>query len=181
MEFEDMIFHRYLHTSKMAFHRTHERVDRVGLYRGQPNLLFALWERDGQSKKELSENIGRKAATITKMVGRLENNGFVESRRDAEDSRVSRVYLTEKGRSVEDEVRRIYENLRSDIFDGFTEDELAVFDTFMLRIQENILEKLPCEGGDGGSSEHKRGHRHHHRYQEFHKRGHRHHGGHRND
>lgn len=161
MEFEDMIFHRYLHTSKMAFHRTHERVDKVGLYRGQPNLLFALWEKDGQSKKELSENIGRKAATITKMVGRLENNGFVESRRDAEDSRVSRVYLTEKGKSVEKEVRSIYENLRTDIFDGFTEDELAVFDTFMLRIQENILEKLPCEVVDCSPSKHKRGHRHH--------------------
>jgi DNA-binding MarR family transcriptional regulator len=133
------IFHKYMNTSKMTAQKTHEKLEKVGLYKGQPPLLFALWEKDEQSGRELCQVIGVRPATVTKMVKRLKNAGFVTTRQDMEDSRVQRVCLTDKGRAVEDHVREIYEELYKTIFKGFDEEEMKSMEEFMDRIQENIV------------------------------------------
>jgi DNA-binding MarR family transcriptional regulator len=78
-ENRERTFHKYMRTSKIMFHKTNERLERVGLSRGQPPLLMSLWKKDKQSRRNLCESMDRKPATITKMVKRLENNGFVTS------------------------------------------------------------------------------------------------------
>src|SRR5438876_9984265 len=64
-------------------------------------LLKYLWNQDGLSQKEIGEFMEIQSATVTRMVIRMERAGFVERRTDAEDERVSRVYLTERGRSLQ--------------------------------------------------------------------------------
>jgi len=76
--------------------RTHMQLGKIGLYPGQPPILFMLWNKDGRSQKEFAEKLSLKPATITVMLRRMEKAGILERRIDAEDSRISRVYLTER-------------------------------------------------------------------------------------
>ena len=62
------------------------------------SILSALERSDGLSQKGLSEACGIDAPTITRVLDRLETQGFVRRRRDAEDRRVVRVSLTGNGR-----------------------------------------------------------------------------------
>jgi len=119
----------------------------LGLYRGQPPLLFALWERDGQTHTELAERLHVHPATLSKMVRRMAKAGFVESRPDAEDQRVSRVYLEEAGRAVKPEVRRVEESLEKETLAGFSEEERKVLREYLNRIRDNLIRASEDEAG----------------------------------
>ena len=46
----------------------------------------------------LFRSLGVKAPTMTRTIGRMEAQGFLERKPDAEDARLTKVYLTELGR-----------------------------------------------------------------------------------
>jgi DNA-binding MarR family transcriptional regulator len=141
-------FHKYIKTSKMTLYKTCEKLDDLGLYRGQPPMLFALWEKDGQSGRELCEMLGIQPSTVAKMVKRLKNTGFITTMSDAKDSRISRVYLTDKGRAVEEDVKEIYAELNESIFKGFDKEQVQLLEGFLDKMQRNILDMNKVESGE---------------------------------
>ena len=118
--------------------RIHTLLEALGLYRGQPSVLQALWEREGQMHTELARRLQVQPATITKMLQRMEKTGFVERRSDPDDHRVSRVYLTEAGRAVRADVQQVWRRLEEEVFAGFSHDEQVLLRRFFLQIRENL-------------------------------------------
>src|SRR4051794_38650145 len=90
------------------------------LYVGQEMLLKCLWNQDGLSQKEIAELMGIQAATATRMVIRMERSGFVERRTGPEDRRVSHVYLTDLGRSLQSAVEAGWIAIEQQILEGFS-------------------------------------------------------------
>lgn len=88
-----------------------EELGRVGLHPGQEFLLAALWEAEGAAVGELAARVGVEPPTVTKMVRRLAAAGLVERRPDPDDARLTRVYLTERGRSLRDAVAAAWQQL----------------------------------------------------------------------
>ena len=123
---------------KMHYYRTHKLFEKVGLYPGQPQLLFSLLRKDGQRQKELAEKLKVKPATITVMINRMEKNGIIYRKSDDEDQRVSRVYLTEKGREVSKEVRELIESINNECFSNFTEEEQVILRRLLLQLRDNL-------------------------------------------
>ena len=125
---------------KLHHARAHTLLEELGLYRGQPPVLFALWEREGLTHSELAARLHVKPATITKMINRMEKTGFVQRRSDPEDQRVSRVYLTDAGRAIQNEVERVWRTLLKETFVGFSLDERVLLRRFFLQMRENLLQ-----------------------------------------
>ena len=69
-----------------------------GLYAGQDGVMLALAEADGMTAGGLAARLGVKAPTMTRTIGRMEAQGFLERRADEEDARLTKVYLTTSGR-----------------------------------------------------------------------------------
>jgi DNA-binding MarR family transcriptional regulator len=128
--------------------RAHTLLEELGLYRGQPKVLRALWEQEGLTHSELATILHVQPATITKMIKRMEKAGFVERRKDAKDQRVSRVYLTENGRSVQEAVKQVWRTLEEETFTGFNLEERVLLRRFFLQMRENLMrvprKKRPC-------------------------------------
>jgi DNA-binding MarR family transcriptional regulator len=118
--------------------RVHTLLEALGLYRGQPSVLQALWEQEGLMHTELARRLRVQPATITKMLQRMEKTGFVERRPDPDDHRVSRVYLTEAGRAVRADVQQVWRRLEKEAFAGFTHNEQVLLRRFFLHIRENL-------------------------------------------
>lgn len=133
--------------SRLHRHRARELLHTLGLHRGQPPVLIALHEQDGLTHSELAEHLGITRATITKMIQRMERSGFLKREPDANDRRVSRVYLTRAGHSVYADLESFQQQMDTESFRGFSEEEREVLHGFLLRIRENlaqaIQEKLP--------------------------------------
>ena len=128
--------------------RAHTLLEELGLYRGQPRMLFALWEQEGATHGELAARLHVRPATITKMIARMEKAGFVERRSDPEDQRVSRVYLTDAGRSIRDRVEQVWRTLEGEIFEGFSVEERSLLRRLFLQMRDNLERvvggKPPC-------------------------------------
>jgi DNA-binding MarR family transcriptional regulator len=98
-----------------ALYRAHRAVTRayapllepLGLTYPQYLALLALWERDGVSVKRLGEQLGLDSATLTPLLKRLEAQKLITRRRDADDERVLRIHLTERGRGLRARARAI--------------------------------------------------------------------------
>ena len=119
--------------------RVQSLLEALGLYEGQPALLRSLWDQEGLTHAELARRLRVRPATVTKMIQRMGKAGFVERRPDPSDQRLSRVYLTETGRSVQVEVRQVWRTLEKEAFAGFTGDERMQLRHLFQQIRENLL------------------------------------------
>lgn len=128
--------------SRLHYQRAHGLLESLGLGRGQPPVLHLLWEQDGLTHGELAERLGLTPATISRMLQRMEKNGFVQRRPDPTDQRVSRVYLTEAGRDVRARLQAIWEQMEIENFAGFSDEERAVLRDLLFRIRGNLLHAL---------------------------------------
>ena len=119
--------------------RAHQLFEAIGLYRGQPPVLLALWEKEGLTQTELAERLQNTPATVTKMLQRMEKSGFIQRKPDTEDQRVSRVYLTEAGRAIQIHVEAVWKIMEAEIFVNFKPEERVLLRRFLLQIRENLL------------------------------------------
>ena len=125
---------------KLHYHRARQVFEGAGLYRGQPRLLRLLWEQEGQTHSDLAREMRVQPSTITKMIQRMEKAGFVSRRPDPDDQRVSRVYLTELGRAVQEEVREAFGLLEQETFFGLAEAERKTLRRLLLQIRDNLMQ-----------------------------------------
>ncbi len=100
--------------------RSHSLLEQIGLYRGQPPVLHALWRQEGLTHTDLAKQLHVQPATITKMIQRMETAGYVERRRDSEDERVSRVFLTAQGHAIREDLDRVQGTIEAHVFAGFS-------------------------------------------------------------
>lgn len=133
--------HLLARTCKLLRTRVHARLEKIGLYRGQQFVLFVLWENEGLTHSELAEKILVRPATTTNLLKRMEKAGLVERRPDPHDQRVSRVYLTDAAQSMRDTVETTWQQIDEQIFAGFSSEERALFEQFLLRIQGNLMQE----------------------------------------
>jgi DNA-binding MarR family transcriptional regulator len=113
-------------------------LEKIGIYPGQPPLLFILGKYDGISQKELAEKLSIKAATITVMLSRMEKAKLVERHTDSEDQRISRVYLTEEGRKMNVESREALKTIEEECFSNFTVEERVLLRRLFIQMRDNL-------------------------------------------
>lgn len=82
-------------------------LDPVGLTYPQYLVLLELWERDNQTVRELGEPLFLDSGTLTPMLRRMEEAGWVRRRPDPEDGRAVRVTLTAKAEGFRNKARGI--------------------------------------------------------------------------
>jgi len=119
--------------------RAHQLFEAIGLYRGQPPVLRALWAQEGLTQTELAESLEIAPATVTKMLQRMEKTGFIQREPDAKDQRVSRVYLTKAGRAIQGDVEAVLKTMEAETFANLTLKERALLRRFLLQMRENLL------------------------------------------
>lgn len=75
-------------------------LDGLGLTYPQYLVLSTLWEVDGQTIGAIAERLSLEPSTITPLVKRLEQAGFVGRQRNPDDERQVQVRLTPKGADI---------------------------------------------------------------------------------
>jgi DNA-binding MarR family transcriptional regulator len=81
-----------------------EELRPAGVGIGQWAVLLFLWARDGMSQAELSRVVAIEPPTMVRTIDRMVRDGLVSRAADPDDGRVSRISLTERGRSLRDEL-----------------------------------------------------------------------------
>ena len=79
----------------------------LGLTYTQYIVFLALWERDGRTVGELCETLMLDNGTLSPLLKKMQQAGYVERKRSENDDRVVVVTLTQKGRALQEDARDI--------------------------------------------------------------------------
>lgn len=135
----EVLFRQVAH---LHFKRLHVYLEKIGLYKGQPRLLWLLWEKDGRTQKEIAKKLDITPATVTKMVQRMENKGFIVRKSDTEDMRVSRIYVTDYGFEIKNQIEEIEKDIEEEFLKGFTLEERILLRRFLIHMKDNLLQSF---------------------------------------
>lgn len=113
-------------------------LEQLDLTYTQYLVMLSLWARDAVSLKEIGQETGLDAGTLTPIVKRLEGKGWLTRAISSEDERQKRICLTEEGRRLQQEVKGccLADNLRSQV--DLTDDELAQLKGLCERISVSL-------------------------------------------
>jgi DNA-binding MarR family transcriptional regulator len=100
-----------------------EALSAHGLTLPQFDVLMTLCHGDGITQQDLAEHLLVTKANVVGLLDRISAAGWVERRRDPEDRRANRIYLTEAGRKLAAEARPGQQALLKRLFEGWNEAE----------------------------------------------------------
>lgn len=135
----DSLNHLLWQVCRLNHARAHQLFDAIGVYRGQPPLLEALWEQDGLTHSELAVRLHVTPATMSRMIRRMEKAGLVARKPDPADRRVSCVYLTQAGRDIRSAIVRAIRVIEADTFAGFNDEERALLRRLLEQVRDNLI------------------------------------------
>lgn len=109
-----------------------------GLYAGQDQIMLLLEEEDGQTPGQLAGRLGVRPPTVTKTIGRLQAQGYLEKRSSEIDARQANVFLTEQGRDAIRAVEKAVRKTDRIAFRGLDKKERATLLALLARIEANL-------------------------------------------
>jgi DNA-binding MarR family transcriptional regulator len=90
--------------ARLMAHELADRLRPAGIGLGPWAVLLVLWSRDGAAQAELARTVAIEPPTMVRTIDRMVRDGLVTRAADPSDGRLSRVYLTDRGRSLRDVV-----------------------------------------------------------------------------
>ncbi len=111
-----------------------EEFDSYDLTPQQFGLLAFLWLEDGLSQTELSARSQIDRTTMGGIVDRLEKEGLVQRRPHPDDRRAYQVFLTAKGKALEEKVSAAATRVQGRVNAPLTADEQAT----LIRLLEKM-------------------------------------------
>lgn len=142
---KDSLYFIFLEILRLHYYRTHVLLEEVGIYPGQPPMLFILNKEGGKSQSELAEKLQVKPSTITVMLKRMEKEGIVERRKDELDQRIIRVYITKKGRKLCNEATKVMDKVQKECFENITTEEKIILRRLFIQMRDNLSNALDME------------------------------------
>ena len=79
----------------------------LGLTYTQYIVFLVLWEKDGQPVGEIGEKLLLDNGTLSPLLKKLEQAGYVRRERSREDERVVVITLTEAGRALQEKAKDV--------------------------------------------------------------------------
>lgn len=111
----------------------------------QTTVLFALWYQDGVTQKTVADETYKDKPSITRLLDNMEKNGLIERRRDAEDRRINKIFLSQKGQDMEGPVIEAAKVALSQGFKGLTEQEAKDVQRLLKKVFENLETRKGAE------------------------------------
>lgn len=109
-----------------------------GIVPSHGDILVRLFRRDSIPMSELAIAINKKKNTVTTLVDKLVNLGYVEKSADSDDSRVTLVRLTSKGNSLQKSFDKVSAVLLETVYDGITEKEKDIVLNVLSKMKKNL-------------------------------------------
>jgi DNA-binding MarR family transcriptional regulator len=107
----------------------------------QGRILFVLWEKDNIPISELSEKTQLEKSTLTCMLDKLENDGFIIRLPSKEDRRKILIQRTEKDKQFQEKYLAISDEMNNLFYKNFSELEIDLFEKSLQRILDNLVKE----------------------------------------
>jgi DNA-binding MarR family transcriptional regulator len=115
------------------------REYQVEINPAQGRIMFVLWRNDGIPISELAKETSLGKSTLTSMLDRLEESGYVARVRSQKDRREVLIKRTEKDEAWQEVYIQVSREMSELFYDGFSESEIDEFEENLRRILDNLI------------------------------------------
>lgn len=109
---------------------------------GQQFYVEYLFDHPGATSQEMAECIRVDKATLTKMIKKLTEVGYIQAIGDERDRRVKHLYLTEKAIPAAQQIKSIHAEFYRTLHAGVSAEDVVLTEQTLQRMVENINHKV---------------------------------------
>lgn len=114
------------------------RVQSLGLTQVQWRAIVHIARQEGCNQTVLADQLEVKPITLTRLIDRLVESGWVVRLPDQNDRRAVQLHLTEKVRPLFEIMREEFKKTREKSLQGVSEDEFELFLTILGKMKSNL-------------------------------------------
>ena len=111
-----------------------------GMKSSYRHLLSPLAIKDGVTQLDLVKASHLKAPTVSTTLRNMEEEGLVSRETDKDDARATRVYITEKGKAIDQKMRESIDTITSAFMKGISAQDKKAAAEVMLKMYDNVKE-----------------------------------------
>lgn len=132
---------RFISSASNAFMSQRQKLN------GQQRVLAILAREDGLIQSQLAEILDIRPSSLAELMKKMEKSGDVSRKEEAQDKRIKRVFLTEKGKQKAQTFNHVGED-RSDVFfAGLTKEEQEQFSDYLQKISAGWQDEFQKQAG----------------------------------
>ena len=114
------------------------QASRYGITRAQWAVLAKVERFEGMKQTELAEQMEMQPITLTRLIDRLCDNGWIERRSDDSDRRVNRLYLRKAARPLLAKLTSLKSELTATALEGISASDANRLLAQLEAIKENV-------------------------------------------
>jgi DNA-binding MarR family transcriptional regulator len=127
IHYQDVILFILSKANQKVYATFKSRLQPHNLTPVQALVLHALYDEEGVSAGELGKRLGLDSATLSGVLDRMEENGWLIRNVFKEDKRVVNIFLTEKSRQVRNRFLKETSELNQEVLSIFNTEERLLF------------------------------------------------------
>lgn len=121
------------------------QASRYGITRAQWAVLAKVERFEGLKQTELAEQMEMQPITLTRLIDRLCDNGWIERRNDETDRRVNRLYLRKAARPLLGKLAGLRSELTATAIEGINPSDAHRLLSQLEMIKENVRNAIQNE------------------------------------
>jgi len=114
------------------------KENKIGVTVEQFSVLAMLFYQEGISQQEISDVLGRDKTTIARVISIMERDKMITRSTNKKDNRGKLIYLTTKGRSIQQKAVAVSGQLYMKAIEGLKEPQMKVAMRIMTAMTSNI-------------------------------------------
>ncbi|MCC8983600.1 MarR family transcriptional regulator [Bradyrhizobium sp. 10BB] len=130
---------------------------RYGITRAQWAVLSKVERQEGLKQTELAELLEVQPITLTRLIDKLCDNGWIERRSDENDRRVNRLYLKKAARPLLGKLAGLRSELTATALEGISPADAHRLLTQLESIKENVRNAIQSPAGEPSRKEQRYG------------------------
>jgi MarR family transcriptional regulator for hemolysin len=130
---------------------------RYGITRAQWAVLAKVERTEGLKQSELAEQMEMQPITLTRLIDKLCDNGWIERRGDENDRRVNRLYLRKAARPLLGKLAGLRSELTATALDGISPTDAHRLLEQLDLIKENVRNAIQNPANDTSRKEQRYG------------------------
>jgi MarR family transcriptional regulator, organic hydroperoxide resistance regulator len=104
----------------------------------QFGVLARLCREEGMNQAQLGERMLKDRHNMTRILNLLQERGYVERRRDVRDRRIFRIFLTESGKEIQEQLMPILTRHLDELLDGIPDQDRQAACHLLKQIVANV-------------------------------------------
>ncbi|MEH2546118.1 MarR family transcriptional regulator for hemolysin [Bradyrhizobium sp. AZCC 2262] len=125
-------------SSRLLRNYIDNRAKGRGTTRAQWIVLFRLRQQEGLSQVDLADVLELQPISLVRLLDRLVEHGLLERRPDPKDRRANRLFLTEGGRQLVDDLDSLRDAIASDVLRDIPDEAIQASLDTLVDVKERL-------------------------------------------